>query len=42
VFLTSEKKRIQELARIAQEDDMLMEIFRQKIDKEKGTLSKKK
>lgn len=40
VFLASEKKRIQELAKIAQEDDMLMEIFRQRVDKEKGTLAK--
>ncbi len=42
VFLASEKKRIQELAKISQKDETLMEIFRQKIDKEKGTLSKKK
>jgi len=42
VFLASEKKRIQELAKIAQEDDVLMSIFQQKIDKEKGILAKKK
>ncbi|HEC65326.1 MAG TPA: hypothetical protein ENI23_08530 [bacterium] len=42
VFLASEKKRIQELAKIAQEDDVLMSIFQQKIDKEKGILAKKR
>lgn len=42
VFLASEKKRIQELAKIAQEDDVLMSIFQQKIDKEKGIWAKKR
>lgn len=40
VLLASEKRRIQELAKMAQEDTTLMEIFRQKIDKEKGILPK--
>ncbi len=38
VFLASEKKRIQELAKIAKEDNKLREIFKQKIDKEKGEI----
>lgn len=42
VLLVSEKKRIQKLAKKAQEDKTLMDIFRQKIDKEKGILPKKK
>jgi len=41
VLLASEKDRIQKLAKKAQEDVTLMEIFKQKIDKEKGVLPKK-
>lgn len=36
VFLLEQKKKIQELARSAQNDEILVEIFKQKVDKEKG------
>ncbi len=42
VFLASEKERIKQLAEIAQDDDVLMELFQRQIDKEKGVLAEKK
>jgi len=38
VFLMYEKKNIQDLARIAKNDEILMKLFMQKIDKEKGII----
>jgi len=42
VLLVSEKNKIQEMAKKAHEDETLMKIFKQKIDKEKGIFPKRK
>ena len=42
VFIMSEREKIQELAKQAQKDETLMEVFKQRIDKEKGIFPKRK
>lgn len=41
IFLASEKERIKQLAGLARDDHVLMELFQRRIDKEKGVLAEK-